>query len=81
MTKFEKELNIILNCNSMENTSNTPDYILASYMAHCLAAFNEAVRQRETWHGRDARPGVAIAGNPEVVAQDPDFDEVVKEQE
>ena len=55
---FENELTAMLNKYSMENVSNTPDFILAQYLCQCLAAFNTAVQQRETWHGRDARPTV-----------------------
>jgi hypothetical protein len=55
-TKFRKELERLINGNSMENTSNTPDFILAEYLSACLSAFDTAVQQRETWYGRDARP-------------------------
>jgi hypothetical protein len=54
---FEKELEALINRHSQENASNTPDFILAQYMAACLAAFNTAVQQREAWYHRDARPG------------------------
>lgn len=56
LTEFEKELGTLINKQSLENDSNTPDFILAQYLAGCLATFNVAVQQRETWHGRDARP-------------------------
>lgn len=56
MTEFEKELTTALNRTSQENASNTPDFILAQFLLGCLAAFNTAVQQRETWCGRDARP-------------------------
>lgn len=46
-----------LNRFSQENPSNTPDFILAQYLLACLAAWNTGVQQRETWYGRDARPG------------------------
>lgn len=58
MTEFEKELSALINKHSAENASNTPDYILAMYLDACLLAFNTAVQQRETWHGRDSRPTV-----------------------
>jgi len=54
---LEQELAAVLNRFSQENASNTPDYILAQFMLGCLASFNTAVQQRETWYGRDARPG------------------------
>jgi len=53
---FLKELVTLINKHSRENESNTPDFILAQYLAACLAAYNTAVQQRETWYGRDARP-------------------------
>ena len=52
---FEEELRDLINKHSKENDSNTPDYILAMFMDGCLKTFNQAVQQRETWHGRKAR--------------------------
>ena len=40
---FEKELENLINIHSMENDSDTPDFILAEYLRKCLAAFNVAV--------------------------------------
>lgn len=56
MTDFEKELEALINKHSMENASNTPDWVLAQYLNGCLEAFNLAVQLRENWYGRD--PGV-----------------------
>ncbi|MEN8171403.1 MAG: hypothetical protein ABFS03_00835 [Chloroflexota bacterium] len=53
---FEKEIESLINRHCMEGDSNTPDFILAQYLKGCLDVFNTAVQQRETWHGRDARP-------------------------
>ena len=53
---LEKRLRDLLNTHSAENTSNTPDFILAQYMMSCLGAFDTAVQQRENWYGRDPRP-------------------------
>ena len=53
---FVRELAALINRYSMENASNTPDWILAQYLAAALTAFDVAVQQRETWYGRDARP-------------------------
>jgi hypothetical protein len=48
---FEKELTELLNKNSQESSgANTPDFILAKYLIACLAAYDEAVRQREIWY-------------------------------
>lgn len=53
---FISELRNLINKHSMENASNTPDFILAQYLTNCLRAWNQATQQRETWYGRDARP-------------------------
>ena len=55
-TSLEVDLASLINKHSAENESNTPDFILAQYLKGCLAVFNVAVQQRETWHGRDPRP-------------------------
>ena len=48
---FEKEIERLLNAKSMENESNTPDFILAKYMLDCLESFNNATNERDKWHG------------------------------
>ena len=62
MSKFENELTSLINSNSKESDSNTPDWCLSQYLLACLTAFNIATQQRETWHGRDARPSPPPAG-------------------
>lgn len=49
---FEYELRELINKHSRENGSDTPDFILAQYLTHCLDAFNIAVISREGWYGR-----------------------------
>jgi len=39
-SKFEKELSAVINKYSRENGSNTPDYLLASYLNSCLLNFD-----------------------------------------
>lgn len=46
---FEKALTELINKHSMENESNTPDYILARYMFTCLYAYRNAVQARDKW--------------------------------
>ncbi len=53
MTEFEKELEKLLNYHSLENGSNTPDFILAAYLRGCLENFNNTLISREKWYGRD----------------------------
>lgn len=49
---FEQALTNLINGYSIENGSDTPDFILAAYIAQSLAAFNHAVNDREQWYGR-----------------------------
>ena len=56
MEEFQKELESLINRHSMENESNTPDWLLAQYLANCLRAYTVATQQRETWYGRNASP-------------------------
>lgn len=49
---FTKELSSLINRHSMEQNSNTPDYILANYLTNCLYAFNECSKHREAWYGK-----------------------------
>lgn len=52
-SNFRSQLIHILNNNSRENGSDTPDYILADYMVDCLAAFDKTLQAREKWYGRE----------------------------
>jgi len=50
LTKFRKELTYLINSNSMENGSDTPDFILAEYMTDCLIAYDKATLRRSDWY-------------------------------
>lgn len=52
-TKFRESLRELLNRNSMELGSDTPDFILAEYMSDCLLAFDKAVSQRAAFYGQE----------------------------
>ncbi len=47
---FKSELEGLVNKYSMENHSNTPDFILAGYMWDCLIAFDAAVLKRDEFN-------------------------------
>lgn len=49
---FRHELQRLINSVSMENGSNTPDWVLADYLYKCLQNFDLAVNAREKWYGR-----------------------------
>lgn len=69
MSDFERLLAGLLNAHSMENASNTPDFILAQYLKGCLETFVTAIQQRENWYGRDPRPSQEQKGDVELVGQ------------
>ncbi len=50
---FRSELETLINSNSIENGSNTPDFILATFLTNCLLAFDTAVKHREKWYSKD----------------------------
>lgn len=52
MADFQDELISLINKHSLENGSDTPDFILATYINDCLKSFNAAVQNREVWYGR-----------------------------
>ena len=56
------ELQHLLNKFSIENGSNTPDFMLANYLVDCLKTFDSIVNAREQWYGRqnDQLPGPFI---------------------
>jgi hypothetical protein len=53
MESFRKELEKLINSHSLENDSDTPDFLLATYMVSCLENYNEITQAREKWYGRE----------------------------
>lgn len=53
---FRKELERLINRFSMENGSNTPDFILAGFLSNCIKAFDSAIRKRDNWYGYGKQP-------------------------
>jgi hypothetical protein len=49
---LEEDLRATINRHSAENGSDTPDFILASYLLGCLDCFDAAVLARSNWYGR-----------------------------
>lgn len=56
-TELEGGLCRILNQYSAEKDSDTPDFILATYMRKCLDAYNQAVKARDRWFAINPKPG------------------------
>lgn len=61
---FAAELAYLINRRSLENESNTPDFILAEYMAAALQAFVDATNRREVWYGRRESPEAFVDVGP-----------------
>lgn len=53
--EFRSELEKLINRTSMENGSNTPDFILAEFLVGCLAAYDHATKTRDAWMGNGPR--------------------------
>ncbi len=64
MSTFQEDIRSAINRASRENGSDTPDFILATYILRCLDVFNEAVRARENWYDRECGFGAAILAHP-----------------
>jgi hypothetical protein len=54
---FRDELETLINRHSVENGSNTPDFMLAGFLNSCLDAFDHTVRERDKWYGVHLCPG------------------------
>jgi hypothetical protein len=53
--RFKRQLETVINCLSMENNSNTPDFVLANYLVDCLTAFDEVVTTNTEKKNGDGR--------------------------
>lgn len=62
---FRRELASVLNRFSMENASDTPDFLLADYLIDCLRALDTAVRARERYYGREKQPLTVGPSSPQ----------------
>ena len=50
--RFKQDLQQLLNRYALEKGSDTPDFLLAEYLVHCLMLFDTTVAAREQWYGR-----------------------------
>lgn len=56
-SSFKQELTDLVNRHSIENHSNTPDYIIAEYLVMCYGAFCAAVSARDVHEGKEVSNG------------------------
>jgi hypothetical protein len=57
MEDLRSRIESAINRACAESGSNTPDFILATYLLGCLSTFDEAVRERDRWYGAHLEPG------------------------
>ena len=63
MGSFVEALRALINEYSLENGSDTPDYILAEYLEACLNVFNLATNRRTDWYnGYNVSNKVEVSG-------------------
>jgi hypothetical protein len=53
--RIVKEFERIINSNSLECGSDTPDFMLAEHLVRCLEVYDDTVRDREKWYGRKSK--------------------------
>jgi len=59
-SEFRGELSSLLNRHSLENGSDTPDFVLSRYLESCLQAYDMAVNRRAEFFGEKPKfPGWA----------------------
>ena len=69
---FPAELGSLINKHSIENGSNTPDFILAEYLKQCLITFDMCTRRRDSWYGFESDTGKEPGGLGGIWADDGD---------
>lgn len=55
MSKFRKQLEKLINEHSLENQSDTPDFILAEFLENCLKSFDYAILQRNSFYKKEKK--------------------------
>ena len=55
MEDFRKKIENLINIHSLENGSDTSDFILAEYLINCLKTFDTSLQAREKWYGRNIK--------------------------
>lgn len=64
---FEKELSQLINKHSIENKSDTPDFMIAKYLVGCLKAFSNIVMKRDKFYNGQIEEVIQEMGPEEPV--------------
>ena len=49
---FKKDLTYLINKHSLENDSNTPDFVLAEYLVGCLESYNKSIKLKDGFYNK-----------------------------
>jgi hypothetical protein len=53
---FQIELTKLINNHSLENITNTPDFIISNYLINCLRSYHTLHFNRDIWYCKDEKP-------------------------
>lgn len=53
--EVSREIAAVINRHSLENGSDTPDFMLSAYLVECLITFSKIIKWREKWYGREKK--------------------------
>lgn len=70
---FVDDLARVINKHSVENDSNTPDFILAAFAANAIVAYGNAIKERKRWYAEDEQ--ALLMGIP-TTCQEPEYRDV-----
>lgn len=62
---FHEELTDLINKYSIENESDTPDFILADYLVCCLTTYRTTVKGRDMWYGHSLWKDAVLEDAPQ----------------
>jgi hypothetical protein len=68
--EIKKDFSAVINKHSLENQSNTPDFIYAEFLAHCMIALTQAIKQRDDWYGIQLSPAMDKSKFPSPVQEE-----------
>lgn len=51
--RFRERIEEVINVFSLEDGSDTPDYVLSAYLVDCLKAYDRALQRRDKHYGHD----------------------------
>ena len=66
-TELLREIAVVLNSHNVDSALNTPDFILAEYVAQSLAALQTASVATDRWYGTKRWPEEPIQLSPQPI--------------